>query len=76
MVAECIAECCQLVGTATDPEYRAAWLKGYTGIERPGVDSIESEPIYELHGDGDGTATETATATATASGSLPAARRW
>jgi hypothetical protein len=42
----------QLVGTQTDTEYKPAWLKGDAGIERPGVNRVESEPIDETHNGG------------------------
>jgi hypothetical protein len=39
----------QRVGTQTHTEYRPIGLKGYAGIERSGVNRVESEPIDEAH---------------------------
>ena len=39
----------QLLGTVTDTEYRPAGLQGDAGVERPGVNRVESEPIDEAH---------------------------
>src|ERR1700681_408402 len=43
----------QVVGTVRDTEHRSVWLQGEASIERPGINSVESEPIDELHDRGD-----------------------